>query len=63
MELQKIGREALHLPQTERVQLIQRSVLRLEVLSEEALRSEYNFSVPLQLVTEKKLTFLGFADA
>ncbi|MEH6565284.1 MAG: addiction module protein [Halopseudomonas sp.] len=39
MNLQKIGAEALHLPQAERAQLLQRLVLNLESPSDQELRS------------------------
>jgi len=41
MDLQKIEDEALHLPQKERAQLIQRLVLSLESPSDEELQSDW----------------------
>ncbi len=41
MNLQRIEKEALHLPKEERAQLIQRLVLSLESPSEEELRSDW----------------------
>lgn len=41
MNLQKIEAEALHLPQKERAQLIQRLVLSLESPSEDELKSDW----------------------
>jgi putative addiction module component (TIGR02574 family) len=41
MNLQKIEDEALHLPQKERAQLIQRLVLSLESPSEDELKSDW----------------------
>ncbi len=41
MNLQKIEEEALHLPKEERVTLIQKLVLSIDIPSEEELREEW----------------------